>query len=89
MRKTLLISFAVLFSVGFISCDKSKNCSCTEVVKTTLPTEWDDDDFTFGMDGTATYPKTIEKGECSDLNVKSEVNNTGMKVTTTVTCVEQ
>lgn len=83
MKKLSMLLLVLLSVCVFTSC--KKNCSCTEVVKSNDTTGvWD------GMDlgGTATYTKEV-KGDCSDLNAVSEVNNMGMVLTTTVTCVEE
>ena len=88
MKKTLLISLVALFTAGLISCGKSKECSCTEVLKME---GWDDEDFGDfpGMGGTSTYPLTIESGECSDLNATGEIMNGEFKMKQTLTCVEK
>jgi len=87
MKKTLFILFAVLFTAGLVSCDKSKNCTCTEVLEME---GWDEDFGDFpGMGGTSTYPLTIESGECSDLTATGEITNMGIKMKQTLTCVEK
>ncbi len=88
MKKLFLLSFSMLFSFGLVSCNKEKNCACTNVqVATDATGEWED--LLDGYNQTSNYPQTIKSGECSDLNATSTSNMMGIQIKSTITCVEK
>lgn len=78
MKKLLTLSLFVAL-LSFVSCDKSKTCNCTTVLK------WNVE----GMEPTVSErTTTIDKGECSDGNASQLMNAGGQQYTAEITCVE-
>lgn len=81
MKKTLLILSAV-FLFGATSCNKEKDCLCTNTIVSSFNGEDEEEEKT-------TYSQTIKKGSCSDLNSTSTTQVGGMTATSTANCVEK